>query len=93
MVLFQLLDAGELAPSDTLKSMRSPATLRDIEGSAEVRVTAEYMRDEYPQRIATHVEALKSAASRYGFTHVLSNTAKPLDALLQHYLTVRQQQR
>ncbi len=93
VVLFQLLDAGELAPSDTLKSMRSPATLRDIEGSAEVRVTAEYMRDEYPQRIATHVEALKSAASRYGFTHVLSNTAKPLDALLQHYLTVRQQQR
>ncbi len=93
VVLFQLLDAGELTPGDTLKSMRSPATLKDLESDGEIKVTAEFMRDEYPARIAAHIEALKTAANRYGFTHVLSNTAKPLDDMLQHYLTVRQQQR
>lgn len=93
VVLFQVLDASELIPADTLKAFRAPATLQDPEGSAEVRVTAEYMRDEYPQRIAAHIDALKTTANRYGFTHVLSNTARPLDALLQHYLTIRQQQR
>lgn len=93
VVLFHLLDAGELAPADTLKSMRTPSTLRDMEDAAEVRVTAEYMRDEYPHRIASHIDSLKQAANRYGFTHVLSNTARPLDDLLQQYLTVRQLQR
>lgn len=93
VVLFHLLDAGEQQPAETLKSMRSPATIKDMESGAEVKVTAEFMRDEYPLKLAQHIDELKTAAVRNGFTHVLCNTAAPLDELLQHYLIVRQQQR
>ena len=93
VVLFHLLDAAERTPSESLKSMRSPATVKDMESGAEVKVTAEFMRDEYPGKLAQHIDNLKTAAVRNGFTHVLCDTTAPLDELLQQYLIVRQQQR
>ena len=92
VVLFHLLDAGEKRP-ETIKTMRAPSTVRDMESGAQVKVTAEYMRDEYPQKLAQHIDALKSAAVRSGFSHVLCDTSAPLDKLLQQYLIIRQQQK
>jgi len=92
VALFHVLDAGELDPV-LIKEMRSPSTLRDLETGTEVRVTADYMREEYPERIAAHVKALEKLALRCGFAYVPCNTAQPLDDVMRQFLLTRQQQR
>lgn len=90
--LFHLLDATEVEPASN-KDMRSSSTLRDIETGAQVKVTADFMREHYPQRIAAHQQALEKIALRCGFAYVPCNTSQPLDDVLRRYLLTRQQQR
>lgn len=91
VVLFHLLDRSEYNPAEHVKKMRSPSTLRDMESGAQVKVSPEYLRDTYPQRIRSHIETLDKTALRSGFTYVPCNTSAPLDELLQKYLLLRQQ--
>lgn len=93
VVLFHLLDRGEHEPAKHIRKMQSPSTLRDMESGAQVRVSAEFIRDEYPQRIAQHIDTLSKTAIRSGFTYVPCNTSAPLDELLNRYLLLRQQRR
>lgn len=93
VVLFHLLDRGERAPAEHIKKMRSPATLQDIESGAQVKVSAEFMRDVYPQRVTQHIDNLTSTSIRSGFTYVPCDTSAPLDDLLNRYLLLRQQKR
>ena len=92
VALFHILDAGELEPVG-IKEMRSPSTLRDLETGTEVKVTADFMREEYPARIAAHIAALEKIALRCGCAYVPCNTAQPLDEVIRQFLLTRQQQR
>lgn len=92
VTLFHILDVGELNPV-SIKEMNSPSTLRDLETGAEIKVTADFMREDYPNRISAHASALEKIALRCGCAYVPCNTAQPLDDVMRQFLLTRQQQR
>jgi len=85
VVLFQVLDPQELDPE-----FRSNVLLEDLETGEAVEVAPQFMRDDYPQRIRSHIEALKKAAAGIGADHVLVDTSDSLDQALRNYLLFRQ---
>lgn len=85
VVLFQVLDQQELDPD-----FRSNVLLEDIETGEAVEVAPQFMREDYPQRIRSHIDDLKSAAAGIGADHVLVNTSDSLDQALRNYLLFRQ---
>jgi len=85
VVLFQILDPGELRPD-----LGSATVLVDLETQARIEVTSEYALRAYRDRIAAHVAALRDAARAAGLTHHLLVTDQPLDAALRQYLQIRQ---
>src|ERR1039458_4967747 len=85
VILFHLLDQQEIKPK-----FREPVVLVDMENSANaLEVSPEYTRDEYPRKIDSHIEALRSAVRGAGMEYFLMNTARPLDEGLREYLAVR----
>ena len=85
VILFHLLDPQEIKPK-----FREPVVLVDMENSANaLEFSPEYTRDEYPRKIDSHIEALRSAARGAGMEYFLMNTARPLDEGLREYLAVR----
>ncbi|HTV51622.1 MAG TPA: DUF58 domain-containing protein [Steroidobacteraceae bacterium] len=85
LVLFHVLDPEELHPT-----LDNAAVLVDLETQAQLDVSAEYARQEYPQRIAAHIEALRAGARAAGIGYRLLPTHEPLDGALREYLAVRQ---
>jgi uncharacterized protein (DUF58 family) len=85
VVLFQVLDPQELDPE-----FRSNVLLEDLETGEAVEVAPQFMRDDYPARIRSHIEALKKAAAGIGADHVLVDTSDSLDQALRNYLLFRQ---
>ncbi len=90
LVLFHLLDRSERNPAEHVNQFRNPSTLRDLESGTEVKVSADFLREGYPAKVAQHIEALEATAVRNGFTYVPCNTSDPLDDLLHRYLLLRQ---
>jgi hypothetical protein len=88
LVLFQILDARELAPA-----LRDAAVLEDMETGERVEVSAEYARNIYPARVRAHVQALRDAAAAVGADHLLLETSQPLAVPLREYLLFRQRRR
>ena len=85
VILFHLLDQQEIKPK-----FREPVVLVDMENAANaLEVSPEYTRDEYPRKIDSHIEALRSAVRGAGMEYFLMNTARPLDEGLREYLAVR----
>ena len=85
VILFHLLDQQEIKPK-----FREPVLLVDMENAADaLEVSPEYTRDEYPRKIDSHIEALRSAVRGAGMEYFLMNTARPLDEGLREYLAVR----
>ncbi|OED39620.1 hypothetical protein AB833_14575 [Chromatiales bacterium (ex Bugula neritina AB1)] len=93
VVIFHVLDRSEHNPADHIKKMRAPSNLRDIETGAEVQVSADFLRDDYPLRIAQHIAELERTALRNGIAYIPCNTSAPLNDLLHQYLLQRQQRR
>ena len=85
VILFQLLDPAELQPD-----LRRSTLLEDMETGEAVEVSPAYMSREYPERVRSHVKALRDAARGLGADHKLVNTAEPLDQALREYLIFRQ---
>ncbi len=85
VVLFHLLDPGELKPQ-----IGASAVLVDLESATRFPVTAEYAAGRYRERISRHIESLRVAARGAGLAYQLLVTDQPLDAALREYLTVRQ---
>ena len=85
VVLFQVLDKEELAPS-----FQSNVLLEDLETGEAVEVDPEYMRERYPERIRQHIDRLAKAAAGIGADHVLVDTSDSLDGALRNYLLFRQ---
>lgn len=88
VVLIQVLDRAELEPD-----ISSNVLLEDLETGEAVEVAPAFMRDEYPQRIRDHVEALAAAAAGIGADHVLADTRGSLDEVLRNYLLFRQRRK
>ena len=85
VVLFQVLDGQELDPD-----FKANVLLEDLETGEAIEVEPQFMRDNYPQKIRSHIDALQQAAGGVGADHVLVNTADSLDVALRNYLLFRQ---
>jgi len=85
VVLFQVLDGQELDPD-----FKANVLLEDLETGEAIEVEPQFMKDDYPQRIRSHIDALQKAAGGIGADHVLVNTADSLDVALRNYLLFRQ---
>jgi len=88
VVLFQVLDQQELDPH-----FDSNVLLEDLETGEAVEVAPQFMREAYPQRIRSHIDALQKAAMSIGADHVLVNTSDSLDQALRNYLLFRQRRK
>ncbi|MGH9716449.1 MAG: DUF58 domain-containing protein [Candidatus Acidiferrales bacterium] len=86
VVLFHILDPREIEPQ-----LGAPVILVDSETSRRMEVTPEYAHAEYPQKIAAHIEELRSRARGIGMDYFLLRTDRPLDSALAEYLTIRQE--
>ena len=84
VVLFQVLDPEEMTPK-----FRHPALLEDLETGEALEVSPDYAAHEYRDKIAAHLEDLKSRARGAGLDYCLIDTSRPLDAALREYLAVR----
>ncbi len=85
VVLFHVLDPQEVRPE-----FRGPTTLIDLETQESLEVSPEYAREEYAQKIDTHIEALRDGARGSGMDYHLLVTDRPLDDALREYLAIRQ---
>jgi hypothetical protein len=80
-----VLDPQELQPS-----FSSAVVLEDMETNQTLEVSPEYARNEYRQKIDSHVDQLRSRARASRMDYFLLNTSRPLDEGLREYLSVRQ---
>ncbi len=85
VVLFHVLDPQEVRPS-----LREPRIFVDMETESSMEVTPEYTQVEYPEKIDSHIEALRNQAKAAGLDYFLLQTDRPLDACLREYLSIRQ---
>lgn len=84
VVLFHVLDRQELEPN-----LGGPALLIDMETSEAIEASPDYARNEYRERMAAHIESLRSKAQAAGLDYFLLCTDRPLDGALREYFTLR----
>ena len=85
VVLFHVLDPHELKPE-----LNEAVLLVDMETQESLEVTPEYGRDEYRNRVTSHVADLQDRTRSAGMDYHLLVTDRPLDGALREYLTLRQ---
>ncbi len=85
VMLLHILDPQEINPM-----LRGPSLLVDLETDQTIEVVPEYTKTVYREKIAAHIEQLRSRARGVGMDYQLLVTDQPLDAALREYLTVRQ---
>lgn len=88
IILFQLLDPGELNPG-----FKDAVLIEDLETGETLEVSRKFIRDRYPEKIQKHILSINEAALSVGADHVLVNTSEPLDQALRNYLMFRQRRR
>jgi len=88
VVLFQVLDKRELQPD-----FDHNVLLEDMETGEAVEVAPTFMKEEYPQRMRDHIDAIAKAAAGSGADHVLVGTDDNLDEALRNYLLFRQRRK
>jgi uncharacterized protein (DUF58 family) len=88
LVLFQVLDAAELAPN-----LEESTLLEDMETGEAVEVSPEFAQHQYPERVQAHIRALREAVTGIGADHVLLPTTESLDKPLRNYLLFRERRR
>jgi uncharacterized protein (DUF58 family) len=84
VVLFHVLD-----PEDVRPKMNGPSILVDMETEQEMEVTPDYGKNEYREKIETHLADLRDRTQAAGMGYYLLITDRPLDAALREYLTLR----
>jgi uncharacterized protein (DUF58 family) len=85
VVLFHILDPKEIQPR-----MNEAVVLVDMETSARMEVTPDYINKDYREKIDAHIAALRDGAKGAGMDYHLLVTDQPLDGVLSEYLTIRQ---
>jgi len=84
LVLFHVLDPQEIAPK-----IKGSALYEDLETGARLQVSSSYAQREYKDKMAAHLEAIRTKAVSNGIDYFLCDTSKPLDASLRKYLAIR----
>jgi uncharacterized protein (DUF58 family) len=84
LVLFHVLDPEEIRPK-----LRSPVLLEDLESGDAIEVSPDYARHEYPAKVDSHIQDLKTRAQAAGMDYFLIDTSRPLDEALREYLAIR----
>jgi uncharacterized protein (DUF58 family) len=85
VILFHILDPKEVDPK-----LGEPALLVDMETDEAIEVTPDYARGEYREKIASHIESLRSKAQGAGLDYFLIRTDQALDQALREYFTIRE---
>ncbi len=85
VVLFHVLD-----PEDVRPKLNGPAILIDMENDTQLEVTPDYTRQEYREKIETHIAGLRDRTQAAGMGYYLLMTDRPLDEALREYLTLRE---
>ena len=85
LILFHVLDPRELEPK-----LDDGVLLVDMETGEALEATPEYAKNEYREKIQTHIENLRTKAQAAGLDYFLLRTDRPLDEALREYLTIRQ---
>jgi len=88
VVLFHVLDPQEIEPS-----LKQSSLLLDVETGQTMEVVPEYVKTTYREKMATHIEALRSRTRAAGMEYRLLITDQPLDEALREYLTLREKER
>jgi len=88
VVLFHVLDPQEIKPS-----LKQSSLLLDVETGHTMEVVPEYVKTTYREKMATHIEALRSRTRAAGMEYRLLITDQPLDEALREYLTLREKER
>lgn len=84
LVLFHVLDPEELQPK-----IKGSVLFEDLESGTKMQVSADYAAHEYKDKMAAHMEAIKTKAEGAGIGYFLCDTSKPLDQSLRRYLAMR----
>ena len=84
MVLFHVLDPQEIRPK-----LKEPVLLVDVETEDALEVSPEYAKEEYSQKIDSHIESLKKKAAAANIDYCLLRTDRPLDDALREYFLIR----
>ena len=84
VVLFHVLD-----PEDVRPKLNGPSILVDLETNQQLKVTQDYAKKEYPEKIAAHLADLRDRTQAAGMGYYLLMTDRPLDSALREYLTLR----
>jgi uncharacterized protein (DUF58 family) len=85
VILFHILDPQEILPK-----LNAPSTLIDMETQETMEVTPDYARNEYRQKMESHLTQLRDRAQAAGMDYHLMVTDRPLDDALREYLTKRE---
>jgi uncharacterized protein (DUF58 family) len=84
VVLFHLLDPQEISPN-----FKNSELFEDLESGERMEVSPDYAKTDYRQKMAAHMEDLKSRTRGAGMDYFLADTGRPLDAALREYLAIR----
>jgi uncharacterized protein (DUF58 family) len=85
LILFHLLDREEIEPK-----LSGPVLLVDMETDDAMEVSPDYAKNEYPSKMADHLQTLQSKAQGAGMEYFLLVTDRPLDAGLREYFKIRE---
>jgi len=85
VVLFHVLDPEEIKPS-----LKQPALLLDLETEQVMEVVPDYVKTTYREKMAAHIEQLRTRTRAAGMEYRLLVTDQPLDEALREYLTLRE---
>jgi uncharacterized protein (DUF58 family) len=85
IMVFHLLDPTELE-----FPFADSSNFIDLETGERMPVIPEYMREQYREIVAQHVQALGKALRDSRVDYAMFDTSKPLDAALFAYLSIRE---
>ena len=85
VIAFHLLDEAELS-----LPFEDASEFEDLESGRRLPVLPEAVREEYRERVLTHIDTLRSRLSEGGIDYYFMNTSTPLDFALFNYLSNRQ---
>ena len=84
VIVFQVLD-----PAERTFSFDQAARFLDMETGRDLFLDPSLARGEYVRRLGSHVESLRASCEKLGVSHVLLDTAQPLELALFDFLKAR----
>ncbi len=84
VIVFQVLD-----PTERTFDFDQAARFLDMESGRDLFLDPALARAEYTRKLEAHLEAVRATCERLGITHLLLDTARPLELALFDFLKAR----